>query len=80
MPRSRVAEARGTLQLHRLLELHDRTVTHRPFWERRRDDAARLNADLEKLPGRETAVAAIRDMIAEAETVLARIRGNGSDA
>ncbi len=53
---------------------------HQPFWERRRDDAARLSAELDKLPGRETAVAAIRDMIAEAETVLARIRGNGSDA
>jgi hypothetical protein len=25
---------------------------HQPFWERRRADAARLNADLEKLPDR----------------------------
>jgi hypothetical protein len=54
--------------------------SHQSFWERRRDDAARLNADLGKLPGRETAVSATREMIVEAETVLARIRGTGSGA
>jgi len=45
-----------------------------PFWERRREDGGRLLADLRTLPGRDTAVAAIRDMIAEAEAVLARIQ------
>jgi integrase len=47
---------------------------HAPFWERRRHDGRSLLADLEKLPLRETAVEAIRKMLAEADTVLARIR------
>jgi hypothetical protein len=46
---------------------------HTPFWERRRDDGMRLLEDLERLPGRDTAVSAIRDMIAEADNVLERI-------
>jgi hypothetical protein len=46
---------------------------HAGFWERRRVDGRALLADLDALPGRETAAAAVRDMIAEAESVLARI-------
>ena len=46
----------------------------RAFWDRRREGGKALPADLDTLPGRETAAAAVRDMIAEAESVLARIR------
>lgn len=46
---------------------------HMPFWDRRREGGRALLADLDTLPGRETATAAVRDMIAEAESVLARI-------
>jgi hypothetical protein len=46
---------------------------HTPFWERRREDGKALLADLNTLAGRETAAAAVRDMIAEADSVLVRI-------
>jgi len=46
---------------------------HVPFWHRRRDDGRRLLADIEQLPVRESAAAAVRDMIAEAEAVLSRV-------
>jgi integrase len=46
---------------------------HMPFWDRRREDGKALLADLDTIPGRETAAAAVRDMITEAESVLARI-------
>jgi hypothetical protein len=46
---------------------------HVPFWQRRRDDGRRLLADREQLPGRESAAAAVRDMIAEADSVLSRV-------
>jgi integrase len=46
---------------------------HARFWERRREDGKALLAELDTLPGRDTAAAAVRDMIAEAESVSARI-------
>ena len=49
---------------------------HIPFWEQRSTEGVRLLADLEQMPGREAAAAAIRDMIAEAETVLSRVNGS----
>ena len=53
---------------------------HVPFWERRRDAGMRLLGDLETLPGREPTVIAIRDMIAAADAVLARIHGHVTEA
>ncbi len=47
---------------------------HTPFWEPRRDEGTQLLAGLEPLPGRDAAATAIRDMIAEADTVLAHIQ------
>jgi len=47
---------------------------HAPFWERRRHDGRELLVELESLPGREPAAAAIRDMITQADTVFARIQ------
>jgi integrase len=47
---------------------------HVAFWERRRNDGGRLLAELQTLPGRGTAVAALRDMIVEADAVLTRIQ------
>ena len=46
---------------------------HTRFWERRREDGKALLADLDTLPGRESAAASVRDMIGEAESVLACI-------
>lgn len=40
----------------------------------------RLLGDLETLPGREPTVIAIRDMIAAADAVLARIHGHVTEA
>jgi len=51
---------------------------HVPFWQRRRDEGLRFLADVEQLPGREIAAAAVRDMITEADAVLSRIHGSGS--
>jgi hypothetical protein len=46
---------------------------HTAFWERRREDGKALLADLDMLLGRESAAAAVRNMIGETESVVARI-------
>ncbi len=46
---------------------------HTPFWERHRAAGLRLLDDVMDLPGREGAREALRAMVNEAETVLARI-------
>ena len=51
---------------------------HVPLWKRRQHDSEHLLADLESMPGRETAAAAVCDMLAETEAVLARIRSVGN--
>ena len=51
---------------------------HIPFWERRHDDGKRLLEDLEGVPGREAAVAAVGDMNTQTEAVLTRIRSVGN--
>lgn len=53
---------------------------HTRFWERRCEDGRALLADLDALPGREAGAAAVRGMIAEAESVLARITATGGAA
>lgn len=53
---------------------------HAAFWQRRRDDGWRLLADLERLLGRHTAVGAIREMVADANAVLARIQTGPASA
>jgi hypothetical protein len=49
------------------------TSIHSRFWERRSEDGKALLAELDTVPGRATPAAAVRDMIAEAESVLTRI-------
>jgi hypothetical protein len=51
---------------------------HVPFWHRRRDDGLHLLQDVEQLPGREIAAAAVRDIIAKANAVLIRVHSSTS--
>jgi hypothetical protein len=47
---------------------------HAPFWERRRNDGRSLLDELEVLPSHEIAAGAIREMVAQADAVLMRIK------
>jgi hypothetical protein len=49
---------------------------HVAFWQRRLEDGMHLLADVEQLPGREPAAAAVREMIAKADAALSRVHSS----